>query len=282
MSSEGCLYLIGLGLGNPKDITIRGLETIKAADHVFLENYTSLLVSSSPEDLEIFYGANMQVADREFVENAGAEKMIQLAKKQKVCFLVVGDPFCATTHTDLVLRARAESVRVEVIHNASIVSAVGACGLQVYRFGEIISIPLWQGGWRPESFFDKLEANSERNLHTLCLLDIKVKEKNLTALARGRDGVFDPPRFMTVSEALEQLAEIEASRGKGVVGGKVRVVGLARVGREDQVLLSGSVDEFISRREEVEERLGGPLHSLVICAGNLHELEDQFLEGFRL
>lgn len=50
-------------------------------------------------------------------------------------FLVVGDAFCATTHSDLYLRAVKLGIKVEVIHNASIISAVGCSGLQVYRFG---------------------------------------------------------------------------------------------------------------------------------------------------
>ncbi len=46
--------------------------------------------------------------------------------------------FCrATTHTDLELRARALNIPTKVIHNASIMNAVGACGLQLYRFGEV-------------------------------------------------------------------------------------------------------------------------------------------------
>ena len=43
----------------------------------------------------------------------------------------------ATTHTDLELRARALNIPTKVIHNASIMNAVGACGLQLYRFGEV-------------------------------------------------------------------------------------------------------------------------------------------------
>lgn len=58
-------------------------------------------------------------------------------------FLVVGDAFCATTHSDLFLRAVKLGIDVKVIHNASIVSAVGCSGLQVYRFGEVVSVPLW-------------------------------------------------------------------------------------------------------------------------------------------
>jgi len=37
------LYLIGLGLGDEKDVTLKGLEAIKSADRVFLEAYTSIL-----------------------------------------------------------------------------------------------------------------------------------------------------------------------------------------------------------------------------------------------
>ena len=37
----------------------------------------------------------------------------------------------ATTHTDLVLRAHQMGIQYQVIHNASIMNAVGCCGLQV-------------------------------------------------------------------------------------------------------------------------------------------------------
>ena len=43
----------------------------------------------------------------------------------------------ATTHTDLQLRAHALGIETKVIHNASIMNAVGCCGLQLYRFGEV-------------------------------------------------------------------------------------------------------------------------------------------------
>jgi diphthine synthase len=51
--------------------------------------------------------------------------------------LVVGDPFSATMHTDILLRARTLllGIPTRVIDNASIMSAVVACGLQPYNFG---------------------------------------------------------------------------------------------------------------------------------------------------
>ena len=37
------LYVIGLGLGDAKDISVKGLEIVKAAERVYLESYTSIL-----------------------------------------------------------------------------------------------------------------------------------------------------------------------------------------------------------------------------------------------
>lgn len=36
-------YIVGLGLGDCKDITVKGLETIKKCERVYLESYTSIL-----------------------------------------------------------------------------------------------------------------------------------------------------------------------------------------------------------------------------------------------
>ena len=45
------LYLVGLGLGDAKDITIKGLEIVKQADRVYLEAYTSLLTVNNKDEL---------------------------------------------------------------------------------------------------------------------------------------------------------------------------------------------------------------------------------------
>lgn len=38
------LYLIGLGLADETDVTVKGLELIKKVDRVYLEAYTSILL----------------------------------------------------------------------------------------------------------------------------------------------------------------------------------------------------------------------------------------------
>lgn len=37
------LYLVGLGLGDAKDITVKGLEAVRRCRRVYLEAYTSVL-----------------------------------------------------------------------------------------------------------------------------------------------------------------------------------------------------------------------------------------------
>ena len=222
------LYMIGLGLSDEKDITVKGLEAVKNSSKVYLEMYTAILMISK-EKLEAFFEKPVIEADRNFVET-GCQEMIDQAKEEVVSFLVVGDPFCATTHSDLYLRCVESGVKVEVIHNASIVSAVGCCGLQVYRFGEIVSLPFFTEKWRPYSFYEKIKNNREKGLHTLVLLDIKVKEPTEESLARGKKLDYMEPRYMRTHQAAEQLLEAEANLGQKVYNQDTPCFGLVRVG----------------------------------------------------
>lgn len=271
------LYLVGLGLGDVRDITIKGLDIVKKCSKVYLESYTSVL-SVGASQLEQFYGKELILADRELVEQ-GCAAMLEAAKEEDVAFLVVGDPLGATTHSDLMLRAHELGVKTQVIHNASILTAVGCCGLQLYNFGETVSIVLWTDTWRPHSYYDKIAANRKRDLHTLCLLDIKMKEKSIENLIKGRD-IYEPPRFMTASEAASQLLEIlKVKKLEGVPASELAYdedsacVGLARIGMETQQITCCSL-KHMSMYD-----LGSPLHSLVI-PGKLHPMEVEMLRLF--
>ncbi|XP_042320713.1 diphthine methyl ester synthase isoform X1 [Sceloporus undulatus] len=268
------LYLIGLGLGGYKDITVKGLEVIKQCSRVYLEAYTSILTVGK-EALEEFYGKELILADREIVEQE-ADTILKDAHQCDVAFLVVGDPFGATTHSDLVLRAVKLGIPYRVIHNASILNAVGCCGLQLYNFGETVSIVFWTDTWKPESFFDKIAKNRRNGMHTLCLLDIKVKEQSVENLIRGKK-IYEPPRYMTVNQAAEQLLAVVQNRQLQGEDPEVTentvCVGLARVGGADQKIASGTLQQMTT------VVLGDPLHSLIIT-GTLHPLEVDMLKLF--
>jgi diphthine synthase len=156
-----------------------------------------------PKKLEEYYDKEFIIADREFVES-NCQEMLDRALTDDVCFCVVGDPFGATTHADLFIRCKEMSVDVKVVHNASIINAMGVCGLMLYRFGEIISVPFFTANWRPYSFSEKIQYNLERGQHTLCLLDIKVKEPTEESLC-SKVKVYMEPRYMTCKQAVEQL-----------------------------------------------------------------------------
>ena len=42
--------------------------------------------------------------------------------------------------------------------------------VQLYSFGETVSIVFWDEDWKPESFYDKIKKNRSMGLHSLCLL----------------------------------------------------------------------------------------------------------------
>ncbi|ERT03397.1 diphthine synthase [Sporothrix schenckii ATCC 58251] len=267
------LYLVGLGLSDETDITVKGLEIVKKASRVYLEAYTSILLVNK-EVLESYYGRSIIIADREMVESS-SDDILANAQTEDVAFCVVGDPFGATTHTDLVLRARELGITVASVPNASIMSGIGACGLQLYNFGQTVSMVFFTDEWRPASFYDRIKENRDIGLHTLVLLDIKVKEPNLASLARGRI-VYEPPRYMTVGTCAKQMLEIEAERKEGVYGEDSLAIGAARVGGREQVFVAGTLKELC----EADDALGPPLHSLVLLGRRTHELENDFVREF--
>ena len=73
---------------------------------------------------------------------------------------------------------------------------------------QAISIVFFTESWTPDSFYSRILSNRKQCLHTLCLLDIKVKEPTLESLARGKR-VYEPARYMSIKTAVEQLLEVE-------------------------------------------------------------------------
>lgn len=206
-----------------------------------------------------------------------SDEILRDAQTEDVAFLVVGDPFGATTHTDLVLRARELGIRVGSVPNASIMSGIGACGLQLYNFGQTVSMVFFTDNWRPASFYDRVRENRQIGLHTLLLLDIKVKEQSLEDMARGRR-VFQPPRYMTVGQCASQMLEIEAEKQEGVYGPDSLAIGAARVGGKDETFVAGTLKELC----EADDALGPPLHSMVLLGRRAHELERDFAREFAI
>jgi len=245
------LYFIGLGLGNEKDITVNGLEAVKKCDVVYLENYTSVL-NCTKEDLEKFYQKKIILARRNLVE-ADDNEIIENAKSRNVAFLVMGNPLVATTHIDLFLRAKKEEIKCHVMHNASIISAVGITGLQVYKFGKTTSIPLENEN--VEAPYDVLKGNLSLGLHTLFLLDLNPEEE----------------KFMSINDAIRYLLKVELKRNERVFSEKTLCIGCARIGSESQIIKAGAAKDLL------KINFGKKVHCLIV-PGKLHFMEEEGLK----
>lgn len=129
--------------------------------------------------------------------------------------------------------------------------------------------------WKPSSFYDRIAENASLGFHTLVLLDIKVKEPDLQALARGKI-IYEKPRFMRVAQCASQMLEVEDERQQGICGKEALAVGVARLGSEEQQIVAGTLEELSTAD------LGRPLHSLVLCGKKMHEMEWEYVREFAM
>lgn len=174
---------------------------------------------------------------------------------------MVGDPLSATTHADLILRARAfhapgaaapTPVPVQIIHNASITTALGSSGLAGYNFGQTVSIPFWTEDWKPDSWLARIGENMNLGLHTLCLSDIKVREQSTEDMSRGIVR-YQPPRYMLIPQLIEQLLAAAQSHGVDFLDPeRTLAVALCRMGADDghgrrgELVRAGTLAELLS------------------------------------
>ncbi len=252
---SGELVFVGLGLHDEKNVSLRGLETIKEADMVFAELYTSLMPAFSVSKLEKLSKKNITIVSRHDLEEEAGQKILDATKKGKTVLLVPGDPLIATTHVDLRIRAKKHGIRTRIIHGASVVSAViGLSGLQNYKYGRSVTIPFTDAISTVETPYKVVMENKRLGLHTLCFLDIRAEEK----------------RYMTIRHGLENLLAMEKVKRKRVVTFDTLAVGVARAGSNNPKVQADYVAELINHD------FGHPPHSLVF-PGKLHFVEAEAL-----
>jgi len=241
------LYLIGIGLGDEKDITVKGLDAVKKCSKVYLESYTSKLVNATVEDLEKFYGKKINVAFRTDVEN-DIDKILSEATKEDIALLVIGDPLGATTHTGIMLDAKEKNVKIEVVHNASILNVIGEVGLELYKFGAITSIPF--GNKDVSVPVDVFNKNYSNDMHTLFLLDL------------------DPSKdkYMTIGESIGYL--ISKGVSPDLIG-----VGCGGLGGDGEII-SGKLEELRNKKLKKFPQC------LIIPSKKLHFVEEDSLNAF--
>ncbi len=237
------LYLIGLGLNNVKDLSLKALDVLKRCDKILFESYTSLNRLNINE-LEKLIDKSIQVAKREDIENH-SDEIINEAKTKNIAILVIGHPLVATTHSIFLPHAK-------VIHNYSIFDAITVTGLELYKFGRIVSIPFHNA----TSFYEYIVRNYANDLHTLCLLDIK-RDENY---------------FMNINEALEKIKALD---NKNLL--KKPVVACIALATDDEKIFYGTYEELMQLNFSEM-----PKPQCLIIPSKLHPVEEEVLEHYRI
>ena len=130
-------------------------------------------------------------------------------------------------------------------------------GLQSYKFGRTITIPLTHGKGLPESVYVGLNGNLAAGLHSLILLEVDVESG----------------QWVTIPWALEQLLTFSAMTRDRSIKPQTLVVGLARIDAPDMVVKAASASELMGRE------FGKPPHCIIV-PGKLHFVEAEALHVF--
>ena len=235
------LYIIGLGLNDERDLGERARRIAQKAE-CYCELYTSRWFGSIP-NLQALIKNKIQLVDRSFLEE-GQERFIENARKRKIVLFVPGDPLAATTHINLMMEAKKRKIPIKIIHNASIFSAIGETGLQLYKFGKTATIPF---SGHTDSVKNTLKQNKKSGLHTLLLLDLQ--SENST--------------YMHPEIGLQLLIH------KKIISRKDKVIFASRLGKTSDI-------KFGTASQLIQTKMDTP--AVIIIPGKLHFAEKEFLE----
>jgi len=254
----GELIFIGLGLYDELGLSLRGQVEARACDYVFAEFYTNIMPGLNLDDLARMIAKPVVVLSRRDVEEDAEVKILSKAKSGRVAFLVAGDPMAATTHIDLRLRAERAGIPTRIVHGASIATAAaGVTGLQSYKFGRTVTVPVSQYNQLPESVYAALKANADAGLHSLVLLEIDVEAN----------------RWITIAQALDQLLSFAVQVRESLIRPETLAIGLARLEAPDMIVRASTVSDLMSLD------FGRPPYCLIFPA-KLHFVEAEALQIF--
>lgn len=242
------LYLIGLGLWDENDLSLRALAALKKCDEIYAEFYTNKWLGNM-EKLEEMAGKKIKTLKRTDVES---EFLTDNAKEKDIALLIHGDPLVATTHVQLLIDAKQKNIKTEVIHSSSIYTSVAETGLQLYKFGRTTTLAFIEKSFKPSSPYEIILENRKAGLHTLVLLDIK--EDN---------------RYMTIRDGVEVLLETGQLLDKDT-----KIIACCQLGSEKQKIKYGTM-EGLAKDNELT---GTP--AVIIVPGRLHFKEEEALRMY--
>lgn len=256
------LYLIGSGMNGAKSLTIESVAVLKNCNAIFIETYTSVVTNIKA--YEQLIGKKIIFANRELVEKNAEKELLLPAKNKDIALLIMGHPLGATTHVDLLLRAKELGVKTQIFGNESILTAIAKTGLQLYKFGKTASIPFGDERTLIETPYNILADNQRINAHTLLLLDLNPDEQ----------------KYLSLKKAISQLLSVEQKRRQEVFTEETLCIGCARLGATDELIIYGTAEDL--SKKDSKNYFGAPPYCLIIPAPKLHFLEEESLNQYKI
>ncbi|MEM2160098.1 MAG: diphthine synthase [Candidatus Nitrosotenuis sp.] len=246
------LYFVGLGIGGPEAISEKARKIIAESDIVYFEQFTSPMSETETEFLRQLSKGQFKLAPRWLVEDG--KEILEESKKGNVALLSYGDPYIATTHIELRVRATSDGIKTDTVHASSaITSLVGECGLHFYKVGKTVTI---MSGIPSSTAYYTIFENLKLGNHTIVLLEWN-QNKNF---------------FLDPKDAIASLLDQEKEQARKVFSEDTYGVVASRVGRSDQKIISGK----FSSLSKID--FGNPPHTIVI-PGTMHFTESDALKA---
>jgi diphthine synthase len=239
------LTLIGLGLKDHDDLSLRALKYARQMDSLYLESYTMKLDTNLEELSRVIGNPVIHLFRGDMEEDSF--NLIEQSKLGNVGILVGGDALSATTHISLLVEAKKTGVPINVIHGSSVFSAVAEAGLSLYKFGKTVTIPFPEKG-PVDTVLRAFKENRQYGLHTLLLLDLNIPEK----------------KYLTIDTAIRLLGETENFDMSELL------IGIARLGYDNSVIKADRAKKLL------DFDFGDPPHVLIL-PGKLHFYEEEAL-----
>ena len=138
MKTEGMIYGIGVGIGDPEDITLKAVKCIKESDVLILPSDDpakcrayQIAKKAVPEmkdidtlsfDFKMVKDESVRVKNHQIIYEK--VKKLVLDEKKKVSFLTIGDPAIYSTYSYIANLAQKDGIKTQAVSG---VSSINAC-----------------------------------------------------------------------------------------------------------------------------------------------------------
>lgn len=245
------LWFVGLGIGGPDAISEKSRKIISESDIVYFEQFTSPMSEDQTKFLQQLTKGQFRLAPRWLVEDG--KEILEVAKTNTVALLSYGDPYIATTHIELRVRAIQDGTKTDTIHASSaITSLIGECGLHFYKVGKTVTV---MSGIPSATAYYTIFENLKLGNHTIVLLEWN-QNKNF---------------FLDPKDAISSLLEQEKEQARKVFSGETYGIVASRIGEANQKIIAGKFSAL-------NVDFGAPPHTIII-PGIMHFTESDALKA---